>query len=422
MPTKKKENAGCGCASIPFSVILLFLGLSYWGFRQLDDLKVVERLPEGISQYFPPQLQPKSPPEISNQPPAIPDVTAALPSPAAPPSPSPVASNPPPSTGSGQASPSPSPSPSSSQQSPSPASQSPQTPWEQKQIRGIYLSRYQATNNASEQMIRDRVRYYKAQGLNTVIHGVWGNGCTMYASEVMQQTFGQESCPNQFQDQWLDWLIDEAHKQGMQVHAYFEKGIKLDENSPIFDTAIANRWIVPGVDKTYPDVDHYLLDVEVPEVEAFFKQALVEFVQKYPEIDAVQWDDYLGYHEELPGKVNRTQQLTAFVKRLKADMKAANPSVSFDLCHHNPYWGKRYFAADWDNWGVDRAFIQIYNDDNFDEEIAYAEQYEGVAITEQQLHRVEALVNNPKIKSILVFPAAGNPEEAAKLVKETVGR
>jgi hypothetical protein len=32
-------------------------------------------------------------------------------------------------------------------------------------------------------------------------------------------------------------MIDEAHKQGMQVHAYFEKGIKIDKNSPIFDTA-----------------------------------------------------------------------------------------------------------------------------------------------------------------------------------------
>lgn len=269
-------------------------------------------------------------------------------------------------------------------------------------------------------MIRDRVRYYKAQGMNTIIHGVWGNGCTMYASSVMKQTFGQESCPNQFQDQWLDWLIDEAHKQGMQVHAYFEKGIKLDENSPIFDTAIANRWIVPGVDKTYPNVDHYLLDVEVPEVEAFFKQALVEFVQKYPEIDAVQWDDYLGYHEDLPGKVNRTEQLTAFVKQMKAEMKAANPNVSFDLCHHNPYWGKRYFAADWDNWNVDRAFIQVYNDDNFDEELAYAEQYSGVAITENQLHRLDALVDNPKIESILIFPATGDPEAAAASVKGAI--
>jgi uncharacterized lipoprotein YddW (UPF0748 family) len=72
----------------------------------------------------------------------------------------------------------------------------PQTPWEQKQIRGIYLSRYQVTNNASEQAIRERVRYYRQQGMNTIIQGVWGNGCTMYNSEVMQQAFGYKSCPN----------------------------------------------------------------------------------------------------------------------------------------------------------------------------------------------------------------------------------
>jgi uncharacterized lipoprotein YddW (UPF0748 family) len=81
--------------------------------------------------------------------------------------------------------------------------QLPQTPWEKKVIRGIYLTRYQVTNNADEQTIRERVRYYRSQGINTIIHGVWGNGCTMYNSKVMQQTFGYKSCPNQFQEQWL---------------------------------------------------------------------------------------------------------------------------------------------------------------------------------------------------------------------------
>ena len=37
----------------------------------------------------------------------------------------------------------------------------------------------------------------------------------------------------------------------MQVHAYFEKGIKIDKNSPIFNLAITQKWIVPGIDKTY---------------------------------------------------------------------------------------------------------------------------------------------------------------------------
>jgi ABC-type phosphate transport system substrate-binding protein len=289
--------------------------------------------------------------------------------------------------------------------------------WDKKEIRGIYLSRYQITNNASEQTIRARVRYYRSQGINTIIHGVWGNGCTMYKSQVMQKYLGIESCPNQFQEQWLDWLIDEAHQQGMQVHAYFEKGIKIDANSPIFDRAIAEKWIVPGVDRTYGGVEHYVLDVEIPEVATLFKDILVEFVKKYPRVDAVQWDDYLGYYAELPGKVDRTDNLTKFVKQMTSSMKKANPAVSFDLCHHNPYWAKRYFAADWQKWGVDRVFIQAYNEKNFQQELVYAEKYNGIAITDQQLKRLQELVKNPEIKSILIFPLGGKPETTAASLK-----
>ena len=126
----------------------------------------------------------------------------------------------------------------------------------------------------------------------------------MYNSEVMQQTLGSKSCPNQFQERWLKELIDEAHKQGMQVHAYFEKGIKIDKNSPIYDLAIEQKWIVPGVDKTYVGIDHYVLDVHHPEIANLFRNILVEFVQKYPKIDAVLWDDYLGYYAQLPSKVD----------------------------------------------------------------------------------------------------------------------
>ncbi len=405
MPPKKKENDGCGCASVPISLILVLLGVGYWGFTHLKHLNVSEFLSNyqlNNQQSTPPNHQQPTSPNLTPVPtqsvpaadspmePVIPTVTPTT-TPAA--SPSPVTPK---------------------------KSVVPQTAWEKKQIRGIYLSRYQATNNANEQMIRSRVRYYRQQGINTIIQGVWGNGCTMYNSEVMQQTFGYKSCPNQFREQWLDWLIDEAHKQGMQVHAYFEKGIKLDKNSPIFDEAIAKRWIVPGVDKTYAGIDHYVLDVEIPEVADLFKKVSVEFVQKYPSIDAVQWDDYLGYHADLPGKVDRTAHLTNFVQQMRADIKKANPNVSFDLCHHNPYWGKRYFAADWANWNVDRVFIQTYNDANFNQELDYAQKYAGVAISDQQLHRLKELVNNPKIKSVLLFPSSGKPEESAASLKKLI--
>ncbi len=386
MSTKKPN--GCGCLNIPIFLYILIFGGGYWAYTHFSGNFDINQFLSKNQPANPFNLKPVTTPiSTASDPgnPAIPNTTSL-----------PISSLPI--------------KPQESLLKP--------TAWDKKAIRGIYLSRYQITNNADEKTIRQRVRYYHSQGINTIIHGVWGNGCTMYKSAVMQQTLGYQSCPNKFQDQWLDWLIDEAHKQGMQVHAYFEKGIKIDKNSPIFNLAVSKKWIVPGVDKTYAGIEHYVLDVETPEVANFFRGILAEFVQKYPTIDAVQWDDYLGYHADLPGKVDRTARLTKFVQQMVADMKKANPKVSFDICHHNPYWAKRYFAADWQNWHVDRVFIQAYNDANFPTELDYAEKYAGVAITDGQLSHLKQLANNNKIKGVLVFPFAGKPEETAASIRK----
>jgi uncharacterized lipoprotein YddW (UPF0748 family) len=377
MPSSEKK--GCGCARIPFSLVIAILGGGYWWFIQQKNLD--------LSKFMPSQ-PPTAAPVL--QPPIIPTPKESIAKKAA------------------------------SQPVASPKIPMAAIPWEKKAIRGIYLSRYQITNNADEQTIRQRVRFYRDQGINTIIHGVWGNGCTMYKSAVMQKVLGYSSCPNQFQDKWLNWLIDEAHKQGMEVHAYFEKGIKIDKNSPIYNLAVTKKWLVPGIDKTYPQIDHYVLDVQIPEVASFFKRIVAEFAVKYPQIDAVQWDDYLGYHAELPGEIDRTASLTLFLQQMIADMKKVNPTVSFDICHHNPYWAKRYFAADWEKWKVDRVFIQAYNEANFAEEVNYAANYAGIAITDGQFHRLKELIDNPKIKSVLIFPFSGKPEETASNLKNFI--
>ena len=411
MSSNKKKPSGCGCANIPISLILLILGGGYWWFSHQGSTHI-----SNISKLLPKNL-PITIPGLNSAPTATP--ITSTPSPAN----SPIVKSDIQTIESPQPSPAISPIVKSDAQATKPKTNIPQkslplNPREKKAIRGIYLSRYQITNNASEQKIRAQVRYYHSQGINTILHGVWGNACTMYNSAVMQKTFAFKSCPNLFHDRWLDWLIDEAHKHNMEVHAYFEKGIKIDKNSPIFDLAIERKWVVPGVDRTYPGVEHYILDVEIPEVANFFRDILVEFVQKYPNIDAVQWDDYLGYHAELPGKVNRTDRLTAFVQQMITAMKQANPQVSFDLCHHNPYWAKKYFAADWSQWDVDRVFIQAYNEKNFPEEVNYAEKYAGIAITDRQLHHLPTIVANNKIKSILIFPLDGKPQETASKLKQ----
>jgi uncharacterized lipoprotein YddW (UPF0748 family) len=412
-PNQKKPS-GCGCSNIPISIILLLMGGGYWLFSQHKEflisqtISLVQKIPipEEIQQYIPISGNTEAPTTATSPNPSSSPANVKTETPVNLPQAPQANSNPPKAALPAK------------KTAKSPESTLPKNSWETKTIRGVYLSRYAITNNTDETTIRERVRYYHSQGINTIIQGVWGNACTMYNSQVMQETLGYQSCPNEFQEQWLNWLIDEAHQHGMQVHAYFEKGIKIDENSPAFDLAVARKWIVPGVDRTHPGVDHYVLDVEIPEVGEFFKNILVEFVQTYPEIDAVQWDDYLGYYAELPGKVDRTASLTQFVEQMISEMKKANPSVSFDICHHNPYWAKQYFAADWENWTVDRIFIQVYNEDNFNQELEYVKQYDGIAITERQFGRLEELVKNPEVKSILIFPLSGEPEAAIGQVQK----
>ncbi|NJN30340.1 MAG: family 10 glycosylhydrolase [Synechococcales cyanobacterium RM1_1_8] len=425
MAKTETEKQGCGCASIPIFPLLLLLAGGWFAVQQGYASLLIDRAGgqqllaqaqtlmgkvTGAEADLPPMPAPVpaavmepvfTPPPMAEPPPVAVVVASRAPVPEATPAP-PMADVP---------------SAIAAAPASNPKTSKPPTPWEQKQIRGIYLSRYQATNNASEQVIRDRVRYYKSKGFNTIIHGVWGNGCTMYKSKVMLQTLGFESCPNLFREPWLDWMIDEAQKQDMEVHAYFEKGIKIDKNSPIYDLAVSQKWLVPGVDKTYSKVDHYVLDMDIPEVATFFKDIVAEFVQRYPEIDAVQWDDYLGYHAELPGQVDRTAHLTKFVQEMATQMKRANPNVSFDLCHHNPYWAKRYFAADWENWPVDRVFIQVYNDANFEAELGYVRAFDGVAIADNQLDRLKQLAEDEQVDSILIFPNGGQPEQAAAQVQ-----
>ncbi len=188
-----KQNSGCGCLKIPLSVVILMVSGSYWWLIYLGNIAKVTKflppiqLPSPIANLFPSKSTNSQPnplpiPTPSSQPIAAQQPVAVDPAPpkidAKPQLPLPIAASPPPTNI--------------------------QNSWQKKAIRGIYLSRYQVTNNADEQTIRQRIRYYRSQGINTIIHGVWGNGCTMYNSEVMQQMLGAKSCPNQFQDRWLE--------------------------------------------------------------------------------------------------------------------------------------------------------------------------------------------------------------------------
>ena len=280
---------------------------------------------------------------------------------------------------------------------------------QQQRIIGIYQGRFELTANVSEQEIRNRVRHFRARGFNTLVQGVWGNGCGMYASAVNKQLVGTARCPNHFNDRAVEWTIDEAHKQGIQFHAYFEKGIKIDKNSPIFSLAVGRKWLLSGMDRADSQHPYYLLDVANPEVAEFYRSTVTEFVRKYPQVDAVQFDDYLSYAPELlehQSPADRQQlvtNLTTFVNNLVTATKQANPQVSFDICDFNDYWAGKMYGADLANWHVDRRFIEAYRDSDFEQELSNARGVSGIAIGQNQLHRLPAILENSQM-NLFLFP------------------
>ncbi len=289
-----------------------------------------------------------------------------------------------------------------------------------QRIVGIYQGRFELTANASEREIRDRVRHFRASGFNTIVQSVWGNGCAMYASGVTKKLTGTAHCSHHFNPKAVAWTIDETRKQGMQFHAYFETGIKIDRDSPIYSLAVQRNWLLPEMDTSDPQHPRYILDVANPEVAEFYQSVVAEFLHKYSQVDAVQFDDYLSYSPNLLQTKSSAERerlvtnLTTFVNNLVTTTKRANPRVNFDVCHFNNYWAESVYGADLANWRVDRRYVEAYQDENFDREAAHASELNGIAIDQRQLYHLPAVLGNSPM-NVFVFPIGVKPRVAAAL-------
>ena len=116
MSHQKKDQNGWGCSNIPFSIIIAILGGGYWWFIYKQNLDLSKLLPT-IQRITIPLLNPT------------------------------LSTSPTPTSSSSSTSDLDSNNQQTSFKTKTPPKiLLPQTPWEKKVIRGIYLSRYQVTN------------------------------------------------------------------------------------------------------------------------------------------------------------------------------------------------------------------------------------------------------------------------------------
>jgi uncharacterized lipoprotein YddW (UPF0748 family) len=256
------------------------------------------------------------------------------------------------------------------------------------------------TNVASDALltkekVKETVDRCKAYGLNTIYVVTWNKGVTMYPSDVVQKYIGIRQDPVYKGFDPIAEIIDQGHKAGLKVIAWFEYGFSYnygDTNS---------TWL-----KQYPhwagrSKDGRLLQKNKffwwnslhPEVQAFMTDLVLEVVRKY-NVDGIQGDDrlpampseggYDAFTKSLYAKENngqeppadaqdpawlqwRADKLNAYIKDLYQKVKKEKQKCIVSWAPSIYPWSKEQYLQDWPAWlkggYADEILPQLYRYD-----------------------------------------------------------
>lgn len=170
-----------------------------------------------------------------------------------------------------------------------------------REFRGVWIATVvnidwpkNGTDSASKQKadFQEILNFYQQQNYNAVIVQIRAAGDAFYPSEYAPWSrflTGIEGKKPDWQEDNLEWMIVEAHKRGMEFHAWLNPyRATFDENfevlSETHDYCTHPEWMVHYGKKNY-------YNPGLPEVRAQFSKIIAEIVSRY-DVDAVHFDDY----------------------------------------------------------------------------------------------------------------------------------
>jgi uncharacterized lipoprotein YddW (UPF0748 family) len=142
-----------------------------------------------------------------------------------------------------------------------------------------------------QEEILDILDLHKQNGANAIILQVRPASDALYHSELEPWSRYLSGEQGQAPDPWYDPLefwISEAHRRGMELHAWFNPYRVSTDTSEVLDSShISHRhpeWIVEYGDRSY-------FSPANPEVWEFLQEVVVDVVRRY-DVDAIHFDDY----------------------------------------------------------------------------------------------------------------------------------
>ncbi|MFJ5407003.1 glycoside hydrolase family 10 protein [Pectobacterium punjabense] len=278
----------------------------------------------------------------------------------------------------------------------------PATPQQsQEPVRGVWLATVSrldwppvASVNASSPVIRmtqqqealkGKLDKLKSLGINTVFFQVKPDGTALWPSKILpwsdMLTGNIGEAPGYDP---LQFMLDEAHKRGMKVHAWFNP-YRVSVNTKQGTVTELNRTLsqnpasvfVLHRDWVRTAGDRFVLDPGIPEARSWITSIVAEVVAHYA-IDGVQFDDYFyaesststlndsetfkrygqGFGSKADWRRHNTQQL---IEQVSRTIKQLKPEVEFGVSPAGVWRNRSHDVAGSDTRGA-AAYDEAYAD------------------------------------------------------------
>lgn len=252
-------------------------------------------------------------------------------------------------------------------------------------ISSVNISSPAVRISQQQKALTDKLDNLKRLGINTVFFQVKPDATALWHSTILPWSdtltgkIGQDPGYDP-----LRFMLDEAHKRGMKVHAWFNPYRVSVNTKPATVTELNNTLsqtpssvFVLHRDWIRTSGERFVLDPGIPEVRDWITSIVAEVVENYP-VDGVQFDDY--FYTESPGSAlndsqtfrrygqgfvskadwrrDNTQRLIAQVSRT---IKKLKPEVEFGVSPAGVWRNRSHDPAGSDTRGA-AAYDESYAD------------------------------------------------------------
>ena len=253
------------------------------------------------------------------------------------------------------------------------------------ELRGIWLTNVDSKILHSRDKIAEAMNFLVDTGFNVIFPVVWNKAFTLYPSQLMETTFGQEIDPFYKGRDPLAEVIIEAQRVGLKVIPWFEYGFvsSYKQNGGLI-LSKKPEWIARERKGNLLVKNGFeWMNALDEEVQNFLIDLVLEVVRNY-DIDGIQGDDRMpafpsegGYDAKTVGRYRqqfschppqnnkdhkwlqwRANILTDFLARLYGKVKAVKPNILVSMAPSFYKWGFNEYLQDYPTW-INREVVDI---------------------------------------------------------------